>query len=160
MARSTLKTTLVFFAFLILIHFAGNATTYPINVTLSGAQEVPVNASTGTATLTGTYNDATNLLKYIITFSGLSANTTAAHFHAPAPPGISVGVVIAAAGFPTGVTSGNYSDSIVLTNGQRDTLKMGLWYFNIHTTAFPGGEIRAQIFLQNTSFVFPHTHCK
>jgi len=159
MARTILKTALVLFPVLIITHFAGNATTYPINVTLSGAQEAPANGSTGTATLTGTYNDSTNLLKYIVTFSGLSANTTAAHFHAPAPPGISAGVVFAATGFPTGVTSGSYSDSIVLSSGQEDTLKMGLWYFDIHTTAFTNGELRAQIFLQDPAFVLPDIHC-
>jgi hypothetical protein len=36
---------------------------------------------------------------------------------------------------------------------------MGLIYFNIHTTAFPSGEIRAQIFLQNASFVIPDIIC-
>src|SRR5438034_8691956 len=132
-----LKAQLAILLFTI-IQFSANAITYPISVTLNGAQEVPANTSTGTATLTGTYDDATNKLKYTITFSGLSANTTAAHFHAPAPPGISAPVIFAATGFPTGVTSGSYTDSIVLSSGQEDTLKLGLWYFNVHTTAFPG----------------------
>jgi hypothetical protein len=160
MIRAFLKTPLAIILIFIVVQFSANATTYPISVTLSGAQEVPANTSTGTATLTGTYNDSSNVLKYTITFSGLSANTTAAHFHAPAPPGISAGIVYAATGFPTGVTSGTYSDSIVLTAGQEDTLKMGLWYFNIHTTTFTNGEIRGQIFLQNASFVVPDIHCK
>src|SRR5260221_2870663 len=124
-----------------------------------GFSEVPANGSAGTGTLTGTYDDDTNKLKYTITFSGLSADTPAAHFHAPAPPGISASVLYAATGFPTGVTSGSYTDSIVLTSGQEDTLKMVLWYCNVHTTALPGGEIRAQIFLQDASFVVPHIHC-
>src|SRR5204863_5453959 len=122
-------------------------------------QEVPANSSTGTATLIGTYNDSSNVLKYTVTFSGLSANTTAAHFHEPGIPGVIAPVVFPATNFPTGVTSGTYSDSITLSAGQEDTLKMGLFYFNIHTTALPGGEIRAQIFLQDASFVVPHVHC-
>jgi hypothetical protein len=36
---------------------------------------------------------------------------------------------------------------------------MGLIYFNIHTSNFPGGEIRAQLFLQNASFVLPDIVC-
>ena len=159
MVRTRLKTGSILVSFLIFSFFTGNATTYPINVILSGSQEVPSNSSAGTATLVGTYNDSTNVLKYTVTFSGLSANTTAAHFHAPAPPGVSAGIVFAATGFPTGVTSGNYTDSIVLSAGQEDTLKRGLWYFNIHTTAFPAGEIRAQIFFKATSFVLPDVHC-
>ncbi|HKB45043.1 MAG TPA: CHRD domain-containing protein, partial [Chitinophagaceae bacterium] len=143
MKTTFLKAQLTILLFTI-VQFSAKAITYPISVTLSGLQEVPANGSAGTGTLTGTYDDATNKLKYTITFSGLSANTTAAHFHAPAPPGISASVLYAATGFPTGVTSGSYTDSIVLTSGQEDTLKMGLWYFNVHTTALPGGEIRAQ----------------
>jgi len=159
MIRAFLKTPLAIIFIFAVIHFPANATTDSIHVTLSGAQEVPANTSTGTGTLLGTYNDSSNVLKYTVTFSGLSANTTAAHFHFPGPPGISAPVVFPATNFPTGVTSGTYTDSIVLSSGQEDTLKLGLWYFNIHTTAFPGGEIRAQIFLQDAAFVVPHIHC-
>jgi len=52
-----------------------------------------------------------------------------------------------------------FVDSVKLTQGQEDSLKMGLIYFNIHTTAFPGGEIRAQLFLQDASFVVPDIIC-
>jgi CHRD domain/HYR domain/Secretion system C-terminal sorting domain len=134
------------------------ATTYPINVTFSGLQETPANNSTATGTFVGTYDDVTNLLTYTINFSGLSANTTAAHFHA-APPGIAGAIVIGPAGFPTGVTTGTYNNTLTLTTTQEDSLKLGVWYFNIHTTAFPGGEIRAQIFLQNASFTLPDVVC-
>ena len=159
MIRAFLKTPLAIVFIFTFVRFSAYATTYPINVTLSGAQEVPANSSTGTATLIGTYNDSSNVLKYTVTFSGLSANTTAAHFHEPGIPGVIAPVVFPATNFPTGVTSGTYSDSITLSVGQEDTLKMGLFYFNIHTTALPGGEIRAQIFLQDASFVVPHVHC-
>jgi len=159
MIRARLKTLLATLSLFTFFQFSVRATTYPINVTLSGAQEVPANSSTGTGTLIGTYNDSSNILKYTVTFSGLSTNTIAAHFHEPGPPGIIAPVVFPATNFPLGVTSGTYSDSITLSAGQEDTLKMGLFYFNIHTTAIPGGEIRAQIFLQDASFVLPHIHC-
>src|ERR1051325_10631113 len=141
------------------IWFSANATTYPINITLSGQQEVPANSSTATATFVGTFNDVTDSLIYTITFSGLSANSTAAHFHGYAPPGVSAPVLIGRPNFPTGVTSGTFTDTVVLTTGQRDSLKMGLIYFNIHTTAFPTGEIRGQIFLQGTGLVVPDVQC-
>ncbi|TAL44402.1 MAG: CHRD domain-containing protein [Chitinophagaceae bacterium] len=163
MKTANSKKQFYFFSFLTLFflsfHFSSNATVYPINVTLSGAQEVPANASTATGTLSGTYDDATNTLTYSVTFSGLTANATAADFHA-APPGIAAGVLIPAAGFPTGVTSGTYTPApLVLTNTQEDSLKMGLFYFNIQNASFPGGEIRAQIFLQDASFVLPDITC-
>ena len=149
---------LVAISFFIIIHLSVSATVFPISVTFSGLQETPANASVGTGTFVGTYNDATDSLIYTITFSGISANVTAAHFHA-APPGIAAGVLIGPGGFPTGVLSGSFSDTLVLTASQEDSLKRGLFYFNIHTTAFPAGEIRAQIFLQSASFIVPDITC-
>src|SRR6187402_853 len=151
-------TKLVTIAFFTIIHLSVSATVFPINVTFSGLQETPANGSAGTGTFVGTYNDATDSLIYTINFSGLSANVTAAHFHA-APPGIAAGVLIGPGGFPTGVMSGSFTDTLVLTASQEDSLKRGLFYFNIHTSAFPGGEVRAQIFLQDPSFVVPDIIC-
>ena len=128
-----------------LLSFKAYATNYPISGTYSGNQEVPANSSTATGTITGVYNDFTNTIFYSISFSGLSSNTTAAHFHGPAAAGISAGVMIAHAGFPTGVTSGVYANSNVLTDAQEADLLAGLVYSNIHTANFGGGEIRAQI---------------
>jgi len=91
-------------------------TIYTINVTLSGAQEVPPVPSPATGTLMGTYDDATNTLAFTITFSGLSSPTNNAHFHAPAPSGVNAPVVIGfVPGFPLGVTSGNYDSTFTLT---------------------------------------------
>ena len=137
------------------------ATQFPINVTFSGLQETPANNSTATGTFVGTYNDVADSLIYTITFSGLGSNVTAAHFHGYVPPGIAGPVIFFPVNpsFPTGVTSATFVDSVKLTQGQEDSLKMGLIYFNIHTTGFPGGEIRAQLFLQNSSFVLPDISC-
>jgi hypothetical protein len=33
----------------------------------------------------------------------------------------------------------------VLTDAQIADLKAGKWYFNVHTAAHPGGEIRGQV---------------
>ncbi|HET9433479.1 MAG TPA: hypothetical protein VFO37_06960, partial [Chitinophagaceae bacterium] len=46
--------------FFTIIHVSINATVFPINVTFSGLQETPANASPGTGTFVGTYNDATD----------------------------------------------------------------------------------------------------
>jgi hypothetical protein len=113
-------------------------------------QEAPPNTSPGTGNITGIYNSATNTIFYSINFSGLTSPTVAGHFHAPAPPGFNAPVIIPYTGFPTGVTSGTYSNVNVVTDLQETQLFAGLWYSNIHTVNFPGGEIRAQIFLQPT----------
>ena len=118
---------------------------YSINNTYSGAQEVPPNSSTGTGTFIGAYNSLTNTIFYTITFSDLDSFTTAAHFHAPAAPGVSASVMLGHAGFPTGVKDSFYSKADVLHDTAEAHLLANLVYSNIHTLAFPGGEIRAQL---------------
>jgi hypothetical protein len=137
---------------------AASADVFSFSRTYSGANEVPANASPATGTIKGAYNSITNTIFYTITFSGLTANTTAAHFHSPAPPGTNAGVTIGHAGFPTGVTSGTFSKSDVLTNAQETNLLAGLFYSNIHTTILPGGEIRTQIFFDDP-FAAPTITC-
>lgn len=151
----------VIIALFTIIQLSSKATTYPISVTFSGLQETPSNNSTATGTFVGTYNDATDSLIYTVTFSGLSSNVIAAHFHGYVPPGILGAVLFAPSNplFPTGVMSGTFVDSVKLTSGQEDSLKMGLIYFNIHTSNFTGGEIRAQLFLQDAAFIVPDITC-
>jgi hypothetical protein len=144
---SAWQTRLLFFLLSSCSLFQARAERFPFAATYSGANEVPPNASTATGTIVGVYDDATNTIYYNIVFSGLSANATAAHFHAPAAPGVNAGVTLGHAGFPAGVTSGNYSKIDVFTDAQETNLKAGLMYSNIHTSALPGGEIRAQIIL-------------
>src|SRR5688500_11390016 len=103
-ARLSFVSLLFFF-----LHFTlpVKATSFPFHNTYSGGQEVPPNASPGRGSIVGTYDDATNTISYTIIFSGLWSNTVAAHFHAPAPPGVNAPVIIAHAGFPLGVMSGS-----------------------------------------------------
>src|SRR5438046_3085260 len=56
-------------------------------VTLTGAQQVPPvdTAATGTAELT--YDPATRVLTWNVSYSGLSGPATMAHFHGPAAQG-------------------------------------------------------------------------
>lgn len=115
------------------------------SVPLTGQKENPANASNAVGTLIGTFNNTTNALAFTLRFNGLSANVTAAHFHAPASPGANGPVTIGFAGFPTGVTSGFYSNSYTLTSAQKANLLAGLMYVNVHTIVFPGGEIRSQL---------------
>lgn len=129
------------------LFFSANAAIHPFLATYSGNQENPPNPSPAIGTIAGVYDDASNTMHYMIVFGGLLTGTTAAHFHAPAAPGVNAPVVIAHAGFPVGVTAGTYTATEVLTDAQEVQLKAGLWYSNIHTSLFPGGEIRAQIVL-------------
>ena len=135
---------------------------------LSGPAESPPNASPGTGSAVVTYDSVAHTLRVQVTFSGLTSGTTASHIHsATASPGTGVAGVATTvpffAGFPLGVTSGTYDNTLDLTslssynpafvtaNGgtaatAEAALAFGLFngraYLNIHTTQFPGGEIR------------------
>ena len=113
---------------------------YAISATMNGSKEVPANAATGTGTLSGTYDADNNTLTYNATWTGLTGTATAAHFHGPAsataiaPPLVTFAIVGNGA---SGVTT--------LTDAQEQDLLNGLWYINVHTAAFTGGEIRGQV---------------
>jgi len=113
------------------------------SATLDALQEVPPNASPGTGTATMVL-DAGNMLTVHVDFSGLVAPVTAAHIHAPAPVGVNAPVRFPL--IPPRPPSSPI-DIVIgpLTVPQIADLDNGLSYVNIHTTMFPGGEIRGQI---------------
>lgn len=147
---------------------AAQATTTVYTATLSGPAESPPNASTGTGTSTVTIDDVANTMLVEVNFSGLTGTTTASHIHATTALGFTGTAGVATqlptfSGFPLGVTSGTYSNlfdlltattynpSFVTANGGTvagaesallSAIGSGRAYLNIHTTAFPGGEIR------------------
>ncbi len=105
---------------------------------LDGAQETPPVATAG-------FGGAQLILAPNGTLSvtgasaGLAGPPLAAHVHL-GPPGVAGGIVFfltAAGGTITGTFTPTAAD---LTN-----LRAGNWYVNVHTAAFPGGEIRGQL---------------
>jgi hypothetical protein len=120
------------------------AETAQFKADLTAASEVPPNQTTGTGTLTATYDSATKQLSWKGSFSGLSGPATAAHFHGPAEPGKNAGVVmwISTKGAPF---ASPFVGSATLTDAQASDLMDGRFYVNIHTAANPGGELRGQL---------------
>ena len=110
----------------------------------SGAQEVPAVTSNGTATLTGSYNDNTNVFSYTINWTGLSGNVAVAHFHGPAAAGTNAPPVIDLT-VTTNGTSGNITGTQNVDATNEGYLKAGTLYFNLHTAIHPSGEIRGQV---------------
>ncbi|MBI3704805.1 MAG: CHRD domain-containing protein [Rhizobiales bacterium] len=107
---------------------------------LKASSEVPPNTSTGSGTLTATYDDASKKLTWKGNVSGLSGPATAAHFHAgEAGKNGAVAVPIA------GADKGAFEGSATLTDAQAADMLAGKWYVNIHTAANKGGEIRGQL---------------
>ncbi|HJW43568.1 MAG TPA: CHRD domain-containing protein [Geothrix sp.] len=110
---------------------------------LSGAQEAPANASTAVGTATFSVDPATKTLTGTVTTTGIAG--TAAHIHDGAP-GVAGPVIIPLTGGTAGVWT--VPASTVLTDAQYASLQANNYYVNVHSTAFPAGEIRGQIDLR------------
>ena len=125
--------------------------------------------ATGSGSVLLTFDSATSLLDFAVSFSGLSGTTTVAHIHCcTATPGTgTAGVAVTPGtlpGFPVGVSSGTYvyndldmllasTYTSTFLTGSGGTaagalsrllanLDTGNAYFNVHSNVFPGGEIR------------------
>lgn len=108
--------------------------------TINGASEVPANASTATGSATASFNKDTKILTLDMTYTGLTA--TNMHIH-KGPAGVSGGVLYGISSAP--FASPVHYMSPALTANQEDSLMNNLYYLNIHSVAFPGGEIRGQL---------------
>ena len=105
---------------------------------LSGKNENPANSSAGWGLGFATLNTTTNEFIFDETFGDLSAPQTAAHIHTGAV-GVNGPVII-----PFLLGSPIHVD-IILTDVMESNLLAGMFYSNVHTTNFPGGEIRGQL---------------
>lgn len=113
------------------------AVTYSLVTTLNGAQAGTPSGASGSGTLS--FDDVSNNLAWNISFEGLLGTESAAHFHGPAPAGVNAGVQIT---LPLGSP---ITGSAVLSAAQETDLLNGLWYVNIHSSLYGGGEIRGQL---------------
>jgi hypothetical protein len=109
---------------------------------LSASQQVPPAASPGTGAAEVQFNENTNRLTWKVTYSGLTGPATAAHIHGPAPVGQNAGVLIP---FTGNLNAQPITGETTITPAQYADLAAGLYYVNIHTARYPGGEIRGQL---------------
>ena len=109
--------------------------------TLNGASEETPNASTATGTATLTFNTTTKIFTISVTHS--IAAPTNGHIHKGAV-GVSGPPVFPFTSFASPI---NYT-SVALDAAQEADLNANLYYVNIHTAAFPAGEIRGQLIKQ------------
>ncbi|HZE87914.1 MAG TPA: CHRD domain-containing protein [Verrucomicrobiae bacterium] len=142
----------------------GQSNEKSFKATLSGAQEVPSNSTTGTGEFRAQLDTAGTTLSYELEYSALEgASTLFAHVHlgqrgasggvsfflcggggkppCPTTGGTVTGTVTAADVVgPTGqgIAPGEFDEIIT-------AMQSGIAYANVHTDKHPGGEIRGQI---------------
>jgi len=128
--------------------------TLNLTVPMSPAQEVPPLATAGVGTGSLTFNPLTNVLSGAVVFSGLSTPSTAGHIHSAAL-GVNGPVVI-----PIDASGGVGVQAGTMIVPPTDLAAAGLLtaflgnglYINIHSGQNPGGEIRGQINMPQTTF--------
>lgn len=127
-------------------------------IVMNGAQEVPSVPATALGNIDAEYSKLTKTLFYTVYWSNLTGPVAAMHIHGLADPGANAGIVqniIAASnaiatpnatryGTSGSFTGSMYVDGVVV---KEDDLLAGKFYINIHTAAYPNGEIRGQIVL-------------
>jgi hypothetical protein len=110
-----------------------------LKAAMNAGSEVPPTSSTGTGTLTATYDTSSKKLSWKGSYSGLSGPATAAQFHS-GEAGKNGGVAV-----PITPSTSPFEGSATLTDAQATDLLAGKWYVNVHTEANKGGEIRGQV---------------
>lgn len=126
-------------------------------IVLSGSQETPPNNATALGTMDVFYSKETRLLSYTVNWSGLTGPVAAAHIHGLAPVGYLAPVIqtftlanIVRCNGIAQTTCGTYKGTF-LADGvivKEEDILNGMYYINLHTAAFPNGEIRGQIKFQ------------
>lgn len=95
----------------------------------------------GTATVRVT-TEAPYVVSWGMSFSDLTGNPTAAHFHGPATQLDTAGVQVVMEGALFTSPSSGLTE---ITRQQAEQLMNGQWYINVHTPSNPMGEIRGQV---------------
>jgi len=145
-----------------------------LTATMSGYQEVPSVSSTGTADFTADVSKDGSSIAWQLSYSGLEGAVQQSHIHfgqRSVTGGISVFFCTNLGNGPAGtqpcpqegtisgtITAADVSPNIPATAGARTqgintgeynelvrAIAAGKTYANVHTTTWPGGEIRAQL---------------
>ncbi|MDF3834615.1 CHRD domain-containing protein [Cupriavidus basilensis] len=113
-------------------------------VPLTGAQEVPAMQTQGSGSADLTYDPATRVVTWTVTYTGLSSEATMAHFHGPAAAGKNADVKIWVSGKGAPATS-PIKGQTTLSAADAKAFLAGDMYINVHTKDHPAGEIRGQV---------------
>ena len=121
------------------------STMFAISGNASASQVVPPVSSSGTATITGTYNSDSGQMITTTNWTNLSGVPTTGGFYQGAT-GVNGSLVGDLWQLGTGLSiSGTFSDTTTLSSEQATELKNGNLYFSLATVANPNGEVRGQL---------------
>lgn len=129
---------------LLLAATAAQAQLYYFGINLNGSQELHNPDTDGWGSGTATLEWSTREFTLDFSFGDLEAPTVAAHIHA-APAGVNGPVIIPLSLSPLGDTFGTGHFEGIITETQAWDMIAENTYLNIHTTAYPAGEIRGQL---------------
>jgi hypothetical protein len=142
-----MKSLIAIFGFAVALGVGTASAQWTFQATLSGLNEVGPNASPATGFGTVVLNAAQTQITVDESWSGLTAPATASHIHGPGGAGTNAGVIFGFSGVPA-ATSGAIPEQIFAINAtQVSYLFAGFMYMNVHSSTFPGGEIRGQLLL-------------
>lgn len=111
-----------------------------LTATVNGANEKPTsNTSTAVGSFVGNLNTTTRVLSYTVAYSGITP--TAGHLHRVTAANGTGPVDIP---LPS-LTSPIIGTTAALAQSKVDSMLAGFYYVNLHTAAYPGGEIRGDI---------------
>jgi CHRD domain len=112
-------------------------------VALTGAAQVPRVQTPGSGTADITWDPATRVVTWSITYSGLSSDVTMAHFHrGQAGKNGPIVIWLSKQGQPV---ASPITGMATLTPVQARNFEAGNWYINVHSKDHPAGEIRGQV---------------
>ena len=112
--------------------------------TLTGAQETPPNGSLATGR--GEIAIRDDRIRIRLDWENLSGPVTGAHLHGPALVGSNAPIAfdLVPGKLPEGAASPLEAE-FEIDRAQRGQFLAGLFYANLHTAIYPGGEIRGQV---------------
>jgi hypothetical protein len=114
---------------------------------LTGVGENPPNGSPATGIGQVVLNAAQTQITVDESWSGLTAPATASHIHGPGGAGTNAAVLFPFSGVPAATAGAIPEQTFAITPTQVSYLFAGFLYMNVHTSTFPGGEIRGQLLL-------------
>lgn len=143
-ARTVLNITAVTFALAGCSVLRPDAHLAAFSTQMTGMNQVPPAHTLATGRVDAVLDKNTRLLRWKLSFRGLSGPATGGHFHGPAAIGANAGITLPF----KGPLSSAFEGRATLTPAQAADLLAGRWYASIHTPAYPGGEIRGQMILR------------